>query len=90
LGLEHEPELAARLLEVAQAARDERDTEARMPDPEPAAAVPLADQKPSTVRHELNARASPPTGREEGQGLEAPAPDRPEQRPEARRGPAVG
>ncbi len=59
LGIEGEPELAARLVELARAARDGRDADAWMSDPESAVAG-LADPEPHTPHLELKALESPP------------------------------
>src|SRR5262245_17178009 len=59
LGLEEEPELAERLLDLAQQARGERAADAQMTDPQSTDTAILADQEPGTPRHELPAHDSP-------------------------------
>ena len=55
LGLEHEPGMVARLLELARASRDQRDADTWISDSKSAVATELADQELEPARAQLNA-----------------------------------
>ena len=60
LGLEHEPKLAARLLELAQAAHDQRAADAWLPEPATAVATQLPEPEPRAAEIEPTTPVAPP------------------------------